>query len=248
MISSYSLSSLHLQLAMERYYYGPEHGISTDSLSFLEVVIERDRSFCSLLSVDARICQGPSLCLRIQSWAIIGRSGIDGLHRIDLCIHHDTADKTIPQTLQCKSDAYNQAIFTKEPYSLECRACGIEFQLEISNSENEDRALVITKWLNLGSSPSDEKWTRHHKYGHLDLKDPIPSIGQTRSRFEMERGQSYDELTARNKSLLIGKSFKKDFPEKIEPYVFHQHVDCTGRVLELPPSGRRRRNRRYYWG
>ena len=63
----YSFYFYHLQLAMKRHYYGPEQGISTDSLQFTEVYVEPQCHATSLLSVEARICSGPCLCLRVQS-------------------------------------------------------------------------------------------------------------------------------------------------------------------------------------
>jgi hypothetical protein len=68
-ISFYDFTFIHLQLAMRRHYYGPQYGVSLESLSFTEVMCDEGRT--TLLSVEARICPEPtSLCLRMQHWAV----------------------------------------------------------------------------------------------------------------------------------------------------------------------------------
>lgn len=70
--SHYTLHFSHLQLAMRRFYYGPQCGISTDALSFTEVendLFGGDRVSrpTTLFSIEAQICpKPPSLHLRIQ--------------------------------------------------------------------------------------------------------------------------------------------------------------------------------------
>jgi hypothetical protein len=61
---------------MRRYRYGPRYGISTDSLSHVEVLRPEDgRGVTTLMSVEARVCpeqqnaSEASLHLRIQQWA-----------------------------------------------------------------------------------------------------------------------------------------------------------------------------------
>lgn len=89
---------VHLQLAMRRYYYGPEFGIPVESLFYTEVATwplgENGRvstaskaksispelhQMTSLKSVEARIsisAPGPGLCLRTQEMAVARRENI----------------------------------------------------------------------------------------------------------------------------------------------------------------------------
>ena len=75
MVSTYDFGFHHLQLAMERHRLRAHYGLSTDSLSFVEIEepTEGDarQRLTTLLSVDARVCANPErLCLRIQNCAV----------------------------------------------------------------------------------------------------------------------------------------------------------------------------------
>ncbi|EFQ99642.1 F-box domain-containing protein [Nannizzia gypsea CBS 118893] len=137
--SLYSFYHYHLQLAMKRHYYGPEHGISTDSLCFTEVHIEKETSTTSLLSVEARVCSGPCLCLRIQTWAAVEARSVDRLIlNIDfvyLCdnVRMGRQNPTMPSLVEVRALDRNRL------------------------------ALVTTKWINLGAGldPDDIRWKKN---------------------------------------------------------------------------------------
>ncbi|EEQ32746.1 F-box domain-containing protein [Microsporum canis CBS 113480] len=135
--TQYCFKLFHLQLAMLQYYYGPAHGISADSLLFTEAHFDQETSTTTPVSMEARTCDGPCLCLQIQNWALVGARSIDRLilktRFISVCDHVNMdGGKAIPPTL-------------------------------IRVSEKNRLALVITKWLNLGNGldPEDIRWKRH---------------------------------------------------------------------------------------
>lgn len=99
----YDIHFVHLQLAMRRYYYGPEFGIPAESLFYTEVatwplgdngrVSTASKSkpispelhhMTSLKSVEARIsisAPGPGLCLRTQEMAVARREDISKMFK-----------------------------------------------------------------------------------------------------------------------------------------------------------------------
>lgn len=92
MHSQYLFTFPHPQLAMKQHYHGPEHGISTESLSFTEVQISSDKEYeeriKTLVSVEARICRLKlaSLCLRIQQWALISPTDHNWIDTCDMIL------------------------------------------------------------------------------------------------------------------------------------------------------------------
>lgn len=59
----YHFSFIHVQLAMRRFHYGPNAGISTDSLFYTQVhhthSISRPPEQITLISIEATICSNP---------------------------------------------------------------------------------------------------------------------------------------------------------------------------------------------
>ena len=203
---------------MKRHFHGPKHGISTESLSFTEVQVflkDEIERVVTLLSVETRICSKPtSLCLRIQHWALVSSTRRDMLlcktKFVQICHHLSTHSSEISRLVQSKLEPRRTEVEDPTQTQLfRCRCCNTNFQLEIKDLGDEGLALVITKWLDLGSgkTPTDSRWS-----GHL-VRVRAAAIGASaepwsvRLRFEREPGLSQDDLSSQNASYLISKRF-----------------------------------------
>jgi hypothetical protein len=209
--SLYRFRFVHLQLAMKRHYHGCQHGISTESLAFSEV-----RSSCdgdeltTLLSVDARVCpqdRQASLCLRVQHWAMLDDSMdqkllLSKMQFMLICDHLEVDDPKIIQIIN-ESRPSQLELFT-------CRSCNVDFQLEIRECGDRALALVITKWLDLGSglTPKDPRWRAHLGWDEGAEIDAFRRPGEIRRRFEKEHELSQDALSRLNESYLVARNFK----------------------------------------
>ncbi|KAK2797235.1 hypothetical protein FQN51_008758 [Onygenales sp. PD_10] len=218
----YHFNFFHLQLAMKRYYNGPPHGLSTESLSFTQVEFSATNSITTLSSVEGRICQGPSLCMRFQNWALFNAATLDEfLSQIDFIFicGHDTMTWHLSYFAPLfaaalegpRTDENGMRI---DPEIHRCSRCGVEYQIEVMNYGDLGLALVITKWLDLGPGlrPTDAEWN-----GLFDRQiKQLPagkSVGDTRSLFEREPGLSLESLTWKNKSCLLTESYKKSMDQ-----------------------------------
>lgn len=86
---------------MQRHYLGPDYGISTDDLSFVQVNELGENKLrgrrTTLFSVEARVRTEPaSLCLHIQRWAVshtnVLELGVERAKCIGVCIHHSAEE------------------------------------------------------------------------------------------------------------------------------------------------------------
>jgi hypothetical protein len=95
------------------------------------------------------------------------------------------------------------------PDVLECRYCNMDFQVEIKKVGDEELALVITKWLDLGSglTPMDPMWRAHLGSHRAAERAKVGEAGVIRLRFESEPGPSLDSLSRQNALYLNGKRF-----------------------------------------
>ena len=218
--SNYVFAFPHLQLAIKRHYYGPDHGISTESLSLTEVQISdeitKQDQITTLLAIEARICrEPPSLVLRIQQQAVVDSTDYDDILRrlsfVTLC-YHITFDA--PEVAQQIRRQLSIPLIRSERRScrqlFKCRHCHTEFQLSLQDLEGKALAVVFTKWLDLGtgSTPSDLRWAAHNGAGSISQPAVLLEAGGLRERFESEPGLSQDQLSHRNSSLLISEAFK----------------------------------------
>ncbi|EGE06896.1 F-box domain-containing protein [Trichophyton equinum CBS 127.97] len=221
--SLYSFYHYHLQLAMKRHYYGPDHGISTDSLLFTEVHRQKETSTTSLLSLEARVCSGPCLCLRIQTWAAVETRSIDRLilniNFVFLCDHvgmrrvgmrgQDPIMPPLVRSAFTKSKISKQRGLPFEPDVFNCRACGADYQVEVRALDRNRLAIVTTKWINLGAGldPDDIRWKKNSQIQRSVDLDAVRSSKETLSLFEDADGPSLDSLTQKNESYLLNDSY-----------------------------------------
>ncbi len=224
-ISTYNFEFHHLQLAMERHRLGARYGISTDSLSFVEVEesTESDirQQLTTLLSVDARICAHPErLCLRIQNYAVCYHKDFElvreQLEGIWVCHHlkHDLRS-LIEYWVIFGADA------SKMPkvQVRQCIRCNLDYELEIDHFGSDGMGLVVTKWLDLGSGtglvqhPVDTAARNPVLPNNLidwcEGVSPSSQPGEIRSSFEREQGGlSQQALVLQNRSYLTGERYK----------------------------------------
>lgn len=220
--SFYSFAFHPLQLAMLRHYLGPAYGISTNELSFLQVDefggSERGGEITTLLPVDARVCARPArLCLRLQTWVVLHTRDQDLALEKSKCLwvcRHLVADKDeLLQLIGSSLDEYStRAEEPQRPNSLECRSCKFVFQLEVLDTISDGLAIVITKWLDLGSglTPMDPKWrgfVAPFEVSHQESRQP-GEAEKCMMDFEKEEGMVQQALTTRNASYLFDRRYK----------------------------------------
>lgn len=176
--SCYQFSFQHLQLVMKRFKLGPPHGMGLGQLAITEVQRHRGSeageatksTTTTLLSVEPQIlCE--ELHLRVQQWIAFGSPDLSpaiGKFCIGVCAHINADYKTLglmSALVRCKLEHGDSrpACGTCHPV-LKCARCAIEFSIQARHLRNgRGRAVVITKWLNLGRGrdPEDECWKRH---------------------------------------------------------------------------------------
>ena len=218
----YSFTFHHLQLAMLRHHLGSGYGISTNELSFISVddfgESEPGGKITALLSVDARVCAQPArLCLRIQTWAVLHTRDQDmALEKskcVWVCCHSATNNDELLQLIRLSLDEHStRAEKTQRPNFLKCRSCNFVSQLEVLDTVSDGLAVVITKWLDLGSglTPMDPKWrifAAAFQVGHQESEE-AGEAEQCMMDFEKEEELGQQALTARNASYLIDQRYK----------------------------------------
>ncbi|KAG6986568.1 hypothetical protein G7Y79_00077g099600 [Physcia stellaris] len=220
-VHHYLLTFPHVQLAMKRYRHGPLHGISTNSLAYVEVhVSDREQGaeqLTTLLSVEAQIRPEPaSLHLRVQQWATVKSRHLprllSAIEFARICDHLINLNGDITRLIEKVWTSHGTEVRSDRPATsaiLQCRECMLDYQVQLKMLGDEGLALVITKWLDLGAglTPTDIKW---HYFRVDDRRRAIPATpGAARRRFEGEPGLSQDELSARNAGYLIDKRYMK---------------------------------------
>lgn len=230
--SLYDFNYTHLQLAMKRHYHGPDYGMSTEALGYTEVRCFEERSITTLLSVEARTCSStdddamPILCLRIQNWALVNNpASMDDFVRkigfVWICTHLSVREANISQFIRRQLDACYNGRGGADPSThdnnsdnnfFKCRMCGIDYQPQIRRCGDDGLALVITKWLDLGTGkiPMGFEWKRHLGISLIpEVGLCIESAGEVSRLFDQNgpAGPSLDSLTLRNQSYLAGRHF-----------------------------------------
>lgn len=234
--SLYHFNYMHVQLAMKRHYCGPEHGISTDKLAHVEVLMFPSRRLTSLLSVDVCVCAAAggqaSLCLRLQNWALIPDFDVHRLPFIRVCGHSSLHAPHVYAVLKrgletCMWRGFEARESAREmgrqtetetetqseaPETFHCSPCDTTYQVEVRTCGDEGVAVVVTKWLDLGAGldPHDDRWRRYILTERHEMKEIVPpSQESTRTRFERDSCVSLEELSRRNSSLLEKRAYTR---------------------------------------
>ena len=227
-LSFYSFTFHHLQLVMLRHYRGPGYGISTNELSFLQVDEFGEKlprgKITTLLSVDARVCAQPArLCLRVQTWAVLHTRDQDlafeRSQRVSVCPHLMAKYGEIAQLIGSSLDEYSKrAQKPQGPNLRRCRSCKFSYQLQVLDTVSDGLAIVITKWLDLGSglTPMDPKWrgfAAAFQVGHQE-SEQAGEAEKCMMDFEKEEGMVQQALTTRNASYLIDQRYKDTISDR----------------------------------
>lgn len=171
----------------------------------------------TLVSIEARICpESSSLCMRIQNVVSVGRPNAaqlsSGTRFLEICGRISARPEYDPKLLNLVKyhvDAYLSGSVSNSGLE-RCRTCGTDYKIEVKEYGDDGLALVITKWIDLGSGITpDSRWdTDFLCYRDTDLGAP-ELLGDARRRFEKApAGESEEELLCRNFSNLSGEKYK----------------------------------------
>jgi hypothetical protein len=162
----------------------------------------------TLLAVEARVIKSPtpSLGLRIQNIISIKRSDIELLDSskisfLGICGHLDMTRNLLPILVAetVKSYLSKPAENQRQIRIRVCTSCHTDYKLEVKEYGTECLALLITKWLDLGSGHrfNDPKWKAHVHYNcEVGQVGPRCEAGRTRTYFEKSLGGNVSETLA----------------------------------------------------
>lgn len=221
------MSFLHLKLAMRRFYYGPESGISTGSLSYTQVTEypgwPTKNGVTWLFSREAQICTKPiGLYLRVQDillfseWRdLIDKPYATHFDPLVLCPHDTTFRQWITHILR-SHDTREKGFLDKSRIFVVCNVRNIVCDIELCEIDSQ-KVLVITRWLNLGPGLDEEDplW-KIHTYSpcvprlHCGFDPDYSAEAQCpRCRFEETAPRSFKDLRLRNLSYLRDKQYRR---------------------------------------
>ncbi|KKK14777.1 hypothetical protein AOCH_004187 [Aspergillus ochraceoroseus] len=217
---------------MKNHYHGHPHGRAVERLAYTEVM---DWKFypatTTLLSVEGRVCsldeERSTLVLQIQNWVLFHddpdvNTVMSTLGNIWICRHN---------RLDCNASGFDirSAIQTRG-FRLEksntfecmgCPICGIEFQFDLRDCGTDGKAVLVTKWLDLGAGLgfNDPKWKRiiPDILEYRERRQLITSSGDIGRLFRDAsciEGQASNP-TERNQSYLMGKRYRRLMSPKL---------------------------------
>nr|POE88110.1 hypothetical protein CFP56_11339 [Quercus suber] len=214
----YSLWFPHVQLAMARHSFGPDHGFDLAVLAGTEIACIPPVDLTTLLSVDPGIIDG-EFCMRVQQWFCFSSGNYACLfkhRRWKVCSH--IVYYFMPELVECKLRHADQQQACQTCYPLlSCTLCNVEFSLNFRALEDgQTTALVVSKWINFGSGETraDPKWRLKTRQIGADLRIPAAKADEVNglcTRFEREHSTSITDQTKANASLLHGKLYQKSF-------------------------------------
>ena len=165
--AEYHLRFPHIHLAVSRHLFGLPHGIDLQSFSYTEIVgmIDDEDALWNrtkLSSFEARVVSG-QLVLRTQQWTafhedLVELGDLDASIRVFFCPHHSVMLHDL-EFIYSESATHPELRYAK---TLQCTRCDTQVQLGTERLRHSNMvAMVITKWLNLGSGRSFDRWSRH---------------------------------------------------------------------------------------
>ena len=140
------------------------------------------------------MCKEPArLCLQIQRWAVLHTNVLElAVKRakcVGVCSHHNARESEMFQLIMSSLDEHlTKSKGPREPKRRICCRCQFVYQLEVLDTGSDGLAIVITKWLDLGSglTPLDQRWRFHAGLTHKD--DGIDHAGDSeRCRLEFDQ-------------------------------------------------------------
>lgn len=213
-------SFLHLKLAMRRFYYGPESGISTSSLSHIQV--NEHYSFSSrteihLASREAEICTNPlGLYLRLQDIFLFTEERYLTKKPFFLCFDPLVFCLHDPVFRRKKASFLNSLPTGSTSFGRVCHVCNTSSEIEFCEFDSR-KALIITRWLNLGPGldQQDPLWKNHTRTNDVAPRysgfDPNYSVEaqDPRLRFEETVSRPFEDLRLRNLSYLRDDRYRR---------------------------------------
>lgn len=117
------------------------------------------------------------------------------------------------QLIESSLDEYStRSERPRGPKCHRCRRCNFVFQLEVSDTVNDGLAIVVTKWLDLGSglTPMDPKWRiLASAFQNGDNRnEQVREAEQCRRDFEKQEAMMQQAVTLRNASYLNDQRYK----------------------------------------
>ena len=250
--SPYGLYFYHVQLAMKRFLYGPQCGISTEALSYTCVCLDPEEPVEKpvLSSSDAQICGSPPrLIVRIQRMIYVPAKRRYLLYENNkkwysrwpwpmrfyrmhssICGHlrNDNVATLGNNIVKAHRDK-NEAHFSIHA----CSRCHTDFRIELCQHES-DLALVVTKWIDLGSglTPDSREWALHSQEETLSYSKATQidyyrdstlranprrnSENSARVLFETTSPLSLAALRSRNLSYLKNQRYRETMRQKLQ--------------------------------
>ncbi|KAJ5621975.1 hypothetical protein N7528_005207 [Penicillium herquei] len=224
------LSYHQLKLAMRRFNYGATAGISTESLSYTQVLLYGSHRLnpwdmttyfvppiTTLFSIEGQICLEPlGLYIRMQDIMLLQTwddSKVDPkenpMRLYEICCH------TALLSRQYDLDRLHDG--EKPDFTYTCPRCQTECVIEIFEF-NSQTALLMTRWMNLGLGLDhrDPLWSIHAWRSSKSLTPrQLPKsmmIKSPRLCFESTASETFQEVRFRNLSYLRGKQYRKGKP------------------------------------
>ncbi|KAJ5341443.1 hypothetical protein N7541_010567 [Penicillium brevicompactum] len=213
--SHYKFHFVHLQLAMRRFYHGPEFGIPVESLLYTEVAamrlpfrptgrvlspplkrvkegFSRKNIKMMLFSAEARICSTPpGLCMRTQDVALVTRENMlymwtrGTYEEIYVCKH-----------IHSKTLGFGDVVGSQFGRDFEgiihvvnkgsCDHCNTSWQLELRLEGWDYASMILTRWMDLGPGLSVDDVDWKYRLREETSTPPEGGILDSRQRFEKD--------------------------------------------------------------
>ncbi|KAM0183341.1 hypothetical protein ACHAPC_006611 [Botrytis cinerea] len=199
---SFEIYFPQVYLAMKQHRSGIDIGFPLEAFRHLEIKYNQRTRKTTLISVDARFAAN-ELLLRSQTWILLPRSQKDrtaeelAKHRMSVrfCRHSDSDSLGL---------IVSQLVRSKLSHTptLQCNCCWTDFVVRLKHCGERGIAVIITRWINLGTglNPEDLKW--HYYIRRKGQRDKYRSV-DVQKAFEDQEGSSMDELTAGNQMKLF---------------------------------------------
>lgn len=251
---------LHLKLAMRAFKYGPEYGISTDSLSYTQVTVDRRwRTRATwLISQEAQILtESLGLYIRVQDimlfpeWRFLLNQEYGSWPDPSIfCVHIGIMlfEHVIPILraldrgfLKSKNGDRSKALYERD---MHCRVCHLRLNIELCEIDSQ-KAFITTRWVDLGLGLDDENsiWKTHTLSSpephtleiEVDPNDPPLEPKSPRQHFEETAPQSFKELRLRNLSYLKDKQYTRIMRFIPGTGVWHNpfREPCSSRIINF---------------
>ncbi|RDW86508.1 uncharacterized protein DSM5745_03150 [Aspergillus mulundensis] len=236
----YNFRHGHLAAVMQNHFRGSTRTITAEMLQYTQVTTNspgvRDSVVTELVSVEGRVCSrsqdqtqrrdegstsASTLVLQVQNWTLFhDRPAMDSvmgeLRLTKICAHECVGDAVRAGGWDVDVDLQ----LHREGLVLEnqcCRACGVEFRVSLHSCGADGRAVVVTKWVDLGSGLDidDVKWKRvlsgsEKRYLVTASPGDVSRLFQDASRVSSRDS----DPTERNRSFLMGEEYRRLLHER----------------------------------